>query len=545
MRFLWAALACCAAAHVSTVPPRQLRPVRGARGVTDAHIIAPARPPVCAPRRGWALLGPLLARPALGQGFEALGQAVGGRRDLEQIVDEAMATGPVETPIIPQFLPGRAWLWRRWSGTIVSRVLPREVLLNMVLAAGLCCAVRLAGPAPASLASLAKVDKVWLLSSGLVSFTLSFFLTNAYAFWRSIYSLTRRVQGRLNDLGLLCAAAAERGPDGEYTAEAEAQLRLLGRYVRLFNVQLYASLTARYAPLRTARGLDALVGRGALTAEERDGLLASSMGHNAVLEWIATLINSAVADGRFGGTTAAAGGGPPLALALPLQASMHEKLTALRATYAAIEDELSGRMPLAYTQLVQIMVDLLVLGTPCALIHSVGGVGAVVGTGLVTLFHSSTLNLAKSKRRGVSNRRPLNHPRPPAALQHPEADGSRPRVASLPRPAQQRRLLRRGGDPSGDAHTGDEQRLRPLAPRRRMGAERDAAQAAPRPRAARRRAGRHGAGLLLLSRCWAPRGRDPLPHLCTLDSAGAAAGERRRGVPGARGARCMMHGSCS
>lgn len=33
------------------------------------------------------------------------------------------------------------------------------------------------------------------------------------------------------------------------------------------------------------------------------------------------------------------------------------------------------------TQLVQIMADLLILCTPFALIHSVGGVGAVLGTG--------------------------------------------------------------------------------------------------------------------------------------------------------------------
>ena len=41
-------------------------------------------------------------------------------------------------------------------------------------------------------------------------------------------------------------------------------------------------------------------------------------------------------------------------------------------------------MPLAYTQLVQIMADLLILCTPFALVHSVGGVGAVIGTGLVS-----------------------------------------------------------------------------------------------------------------------------------------------------------------
>ena len=40
-----------------------------------------------------------------------------------------------------------------------------------------------------------------------------------------------------------------------------------------------------------------------------------------------------------------------------LQISFQEKITELRACHAGIEDELTGRMPLAYTQLVQIMVD--------------------------------------------------------------------------------------------------------------------------------------------------------------------------------------------
>lgn len=199
---------------------------------------------------------------------------------------------------------------------------------------------------------------------------------------------TRRVQGRLNDFGLLCASAAERNDRGEFTEDARKMLLLLARYVRLFSMLLYGSCTARFAILRTPRGLGELVRRGALTDAERNALLRSSMGHNAVLEWMATLMNSALRDGRLCGSST---GGNPVALQMTLQA----KLTELRGAYASIEDELTGRMPLAYTQLVQIMADLLIGFTPFALVHSVGGVGAVVGTGLVTLFHSSILNLAK------------------------------------------------------------------------------------------------------------------------------------------------------
>mmetsp|Transcript_5375 Transcript_5375/g.13746 ORF Transcript_5375/g.13746 Transcript_5375/m.13746 type:complete len:509 (-) Transcript_5375:418-1944(-) len=314
--------------------------------------------------------------------------------------------------VIPQFYPSRLWLWRRWNGTILRWVLPREVLWNLVASAVVVTLLSTVPSAPlvptnakwalktaatavsshsASISghsALASIDKVWLLASGLVSFTLSFFLTQSYAFWRSVLSLTRRVQGRLNDIGLLCASVAERDARGEFTESSRAMIQLLARYVRLFTYLFYGSCTAKFAVLRTPRGLGELVRRGAITSAERDALLRSSMGHNAVLEWMMTLINSALADGRLCGS---ASGGSPVATQISLQA----RLTELRASFAGIEDELTGRMPLAYTQLVQIMADLLILCTPFALIHSVGGVGAVIGTGLVTLFHSSILNLAK------------------------------------------------------------------------------------------------------------------------------------------------------
>jgi hypothetical protein len=55
-------------------------------------------------------------------------------------------------------------------------------------------------------------------------------------------------------------------------------------------------------------------------------------------------------------------------------------------------------MPLAYVQLVQILTDGLILSTPFALVHALGGrasFGVVCGTAVVTLFHSSIVMLAK------------------------------------------------------------------------------------------------------------------------------------------------------
>ena len=159
----------------------------------------------------------------------------------------------------------------------------------------------------------------------------------------------------------------------------------MARYVRLFHVLFYASCTRRFAPLATPTGLDELVKEGALTEAEKDILLQSSCDHNAVLEWLTILVNTALKDGRLVNDGASRTG-----------RLLNAKLVELRATYASISDELSGRMPLAYPQLMQLITDLLVFFTPFALLRSTRTrIGCVLGSALVTLFHSSILNLGK------------------------------------------------------------------------------------------------------------------------------------------------------
>lgn len=178
--------------------------------------------------------------------------ARGSDDELKATVDEAVSE-TVYQPVIPQFYPPRMWLWTQWKGTILQRVLPGEVFWSSVCTAlfvlvfgrirsGTAAAsaawphVAAAVTVPGLNSALRSVDKVWVLASGLVSFTLSFFLTQSYNFWREVYGKTRAVQGRLNDIGMLCATSAARhaeGPDtGQYRAEALQMLLTLGRYAR-------------------------------------------------------------------------------------------------------------------------------------------------------------------------------------------------------------------------------------------------------------------------------------------------------------------------
>jgi hypothetical protein len=71
------------------------------------------------------------------------------------------------------------------------------------------------------------------------------------------------------------------------------------------------------------------------------------------------------------------------------------QLTTLRGEYFSIGDYAAGRMPLAYVQLMQVLVDSLVVLAPFALYPELGTVSIPL-TGLLTLFFKGLLELSKS-----------------------------------------------------------------------------------------------------------------------------------------------------
>ena len=79
------------------------------------------------------------------------------RDDLRDIVEEAMAK-TVALPIVPQFYPSRGWLWSRWKGTILRKVLPREVLWNVVLVGAIWITIRML-PEPVQMVAKTKIGK--------------------------------------------------------------------------------------------------------------------------------------------------------------------------------------------------------------------------------------------------------------------------------------------------------------------------------------------------------------------------------------------------
>ena len=59
-----------------------------------------------------------------------------------------------------------------------------------------------------------------------------------------------------------------------------------------------------------------------------------------------------------------------------------------------MSDETSTRMPLAYTHFVQVLVDAFVFLAPVALYSTLGDM-SLVCVGIITLFYTGLLNLAK------------------------------------------------------------------------------------------------------------------------------------------------------
>lgn len=100
------------------------------------------------------------------------------------------------------------------------------------------------GRRPAHIAQLLGLNQLWEYQLTLTTFILTFFTSQSYSHWRSVYFTTRAVQGRANDMCLLLALGAERskriGSSG-YSERGGALLNLCSRLIRLSNTFFWAA----------------------------------------------------------------------------------------------------------------------------------------------------------------------------------------------------------------------------------------------------------------------------------------------------------------
>lgn len=297
--------------------------------------------------------------------------------------------------IIRKFVPTRSWLWRRWFGTVLEHAW-KTVIMNITVSLIFSALIRkrahptwesgtVPDPKNEIIARLVGLKMVWTYLMSITTFILTFFLSQAYSLWREFYSLARRIQGRMNDFGLLIAAAATRDKDGRYTPEAQALLDDTSSYLRLFHVLMWASYAKSLNVLLTDTGLRRMISRGLLSLKQYETLRMLNVGFAgypyACIMWMITRCLKAQKEG-----------------ALPddpvLREQMYLQILQLRSTSASIPDLLAAVIPLAYAHIVQILVDIFIFLSPIAL-YSELGIWSTPAVALLTIFYSGLLDLSK------------------------------------------------------------------------------------------------------------------------------------------------------
>ena len=317
-------------------------------------------------------------------------------KDIDSAIDKiAGVNSRYSGDIIKQYKPKRSWLWRRWTGTILQRQY-KVALLQMIITASIGILVRRSstvkwpiGSVPDQsnliISRMIAFSKHWHYLQGITTFILTFFLSQAYSHWREMYSAARKIQGRLNDVNFLLTSIATRDENGDYTPEAEKVLDNVSSYTRLFHAFVWSKFaTKNFGKLSTSRGQSRMLSRGLMTQAEFNALRAINQtagAPNACLQWIAIRALKGTKDGGLNHDES-------------IIHVLFSKISELRGTYAGIGDIIAGRMPLAYTHIVQILVDIFLATAPIALYAELG-IWAPLSVGILTLFYSGLLDLAK------------------------------------------------------------------------------------------------------------------------------------------------------
>ena len=259
----------------------------------------------------------------------------------------------------------------------------------------------------------------WEYQLTVTTFILTFFLSHAYSYWQKVYNTTRMIQGRINDFCMLLVIGAQRGNNGDskegsrgYSDEAKVLVDRCTRLIRLSHTLFWAATPTasdgltdseecmkdvencpvpidddHIGPLMLSEyGIKALIASEQLTSEEAKDLLNTrlppSQYSHVLLVWAGVHCMEAFEKGIIRG-------------GYGFEENLLRQLTSLRASMFDIDDFRAGRMPLAYVQLVQVMVDSFIMLAPFALYPELGSLSIPL-VGLLTLFFRGLLQLSKS-----------------------------------------------------------------------------------------------------------------------------------------------------
>jgi hypothetical protein len=273
--------------------------------------------------------------------------------------------------IIQRFKPQPGWLWKQWYGTVLYHA-SSMALKNMAWALIFCIGTRIITHGDFNvmqiptndhpfISRLKLVEHIWKTLMGLTTFLLTFFVGQAYSFWRSVLDQGRGIQGRLNDISMLLATHATRRSSSNqcYTYEASQFLDCMAHKLRVFHLLFWATNTKRFRVLLTEKGMDRMVSQGYLPLAEKERLdqldVPPTQKLWAVYESAIMASQEALHNKKI-----IKNGSDSLELVLL------EQFLRLRSVCATIPDLVDGRMPLAYAHFVQILVDAFLVTAPIA-----------------------------------------------------------------------------------------------------------------------------------------------------------------------------------
>jgi len=272
-------------------------------------------------------------------------------------VDTKLKQGSIIRPYQPESL----WLWKQWRGTVLQYVW-RWVLGMMIFTALIGIVVSLAVGDWALhdiesydyylLDQLRLIGGMWERLTTFLTFVLSFFLSEAFKFWKRFYWTTRGIQGRFNDLSLVLASnAARNDDDGKLTEGAIAALDDIARLQKLMHQLFWCSVVKRFRCLLSPEGISYLLSQKLITLDEYASLIEvgeHKLGaHHACQTWLLVRVNLAVKKGDINNNSVVA-----------FYNIFYDKLTNLRMLMARIPDMYDGRMPLAYVHFVNLLGEL-------------------------------------------------------------------------------------------------------------------------------------------------------------------------------------------
>ncbi|KAL9188287.1 hypothetical protein ACHAXT_006665 [Thalassiosira profunda] len=360
-----------------------------------ASIAKTRTPSICISRNGLSVAkrttGPR-ASTRLPMAFDVSDATAEPKQGTEQIIDSILdecTRYSARRPIMVQFDPQAKAIWRHWRGTVLSETW-RSAVKHALWAAAAFVALQ---KYPRASSWLRGFDTIWGELLAVTTFTLTFFVNEAYSCWRKCLDVAYNVQGSLNNFSMALAGCSRRTETADgvttstFTEPARKVLLIVARYIRLFNILSYASFTRSHRPLLTPQGMRQMVKRGLMTEKERDVLVNSRVSttgrSNVVLMWVLRVAIEAKKAGYFDG-----GEG--------FEANILERIEEVRAQANYMECILRGRMHFGYAHLVQVLVDSVVWLYPVMAFTSglslqIGMLGAVA----LTFTYQGLFDLAK------------------------------------------------------------------------------------------------------------------------------------------------------